>query len=174
MASEMLAFYHFPTKKTFFGFVTQLFARIKSQVQVKLSVLKTLYLFFFRMAQRNASSSRHLHALCCASGVLHSCLICRIVYGRVEEGLHSDVFTSHSYYFTYCVVIFAKVKIVIIQLKVQLGTPGTMFSNEGGGFDSFYLRRRYSNNTKLEWITMESIRKSEVLASLTFWKHGLN
>ena len=46
MASEMLAFYHFPTKKTFFGFVTQLFARIKSQIQVKLSVLKTLYLFF--------------------------------------------------------------------------------------------------------------------------------
>ena len=34
----MLVFYHFPTKKTLFGFVTQLFARIKSQIQVKLSV----------------------------------------------------------------------------------------------------------------------------------------
>lgn len=46
MAVGMLVFYHFSTKKTLFGFVTQLFARVKSQIQVKLSVLKTLYLFF--------------------------------------------------------------------------------------------------------------------------------
>ena len=125
----MLAFYHFPTKKTFFGFVTQLFARIRSQIQVKLSVLKNALPLFFRMAQRNASSSRHLHALCCASRVLHSCLICRIVYGCVEEGLHSDVFTSHSYYFTYCVVIFAKVSLGRLercfQTRVGALTPFT-------------------------------------------------
>ena len=49
----MLAFYHFPTKKIFFGVVTQLFARIKSQIQVKVSAFP---LSFFRMVQGNATS----------------------------------------------------------------------------------------------------------------------
>ena len=44
MAMEMLVFYHFSTKKTFFGFVTQLFARINKKSDTSKALCP--YLFF--------------------------------------------------------------------------------------------------------------------------------
>ena len=62
------------------------------------------------MVQRNAYSSRHLHAVCGRSRVLFPFYICHTVYGPMAKRFHPYDNASHISKLTYSLLICNQVK----------------------------------------------------------------